>query len=462
MKMKKVLAVLLTTAMCIGVLAGCGASSEDNKSPDSSGGAASAVEESGGETAKTDSAVEEADGDPVNLRMMVFGSTEVYEDINREFFEINEDLAGKVNIEVELGGSGDFDVAEKIRLALASGEELPDIIRLNYTQLPEFAEAGILEPIDRFVEPYNDNIIEGAKVIMEYNGTMYAFPREIKPKIWYYRTDIFEECGIDPAEVKTVDDFIAAGEKIQEKYPNSHLENYNVPFQQYDLMMFLCATGGRFCDEEGNYDISADEGTKKAFEMIGKIHDSSVNSTVAEWSADWGPAFASDELISQLIAGWWRQDMKNWDIEELSGKIGLALWPEEIRYGSDAGGAIWVIPSSSKNKELAGDILARMCFDEETARMIYQKAKILPALKSAMDDPVYNAQDDYFVGNIAAVNFEAMEYLKVYPYTPASSQEITIVKQYLDEYLSGSMTVEEALKAAEDDLKNQIGNPYQQ
>ena len=55
-----------------------------------------------------------------------------------------------------------------------------------------------------------------------------------------------------------------------------------------------------------------------------------------------------------------------------------------------------------------------------------------------------------------------MNYLKVYPYTPASSQEITIVKQYLDEYLSGNMTVDEALKAAEDDLKNQIGNPYQQ
>lgn len=449
--MKKVLAALLTAAMCIGSLTGCGQNAEDNQPSGSFEGAVTEAD-----------TLDESDENPTTLRMMVFGSTEVYENINRDFFEINEDLAGKVKLEVELGGSGDFDVAEKIRLALVSGEELPDIIRLNYTQLPEFAQAGILEPIDRFVEPYMDNIIEGAKAVMEYDSTMYAFPREIKPKIWYYRTDIFEECGIDPAEIKTVDDFIEAGEKIQEKYPDSHLENFNVPSQQYDLMMFLCATGGSFCDEKGNYNISADEGTRKAFEMIKKIHDSSVNSTVAEWSADWGPAFAGDELVSQLIAGWWRQDMMNWGIEELRGKIGLALWPEEIRYGSDAGGAIWVIPGSSKNKELAGDILARMCFDEETARMIYEKAKILPAIKSAIDDPVYNVQDDYFAGNVAAANFEAMEYLKVYPYTPASTQEITIVKQYLDEYLSGNMTVEEALKAAEGDLKNQIGNPYQQ
>ena len=455
--MKKVLSIILVAAMCIGILSGCGGDSGPGQSTND--GASSGGQTTSGEGEQTSG---EVDAEPVTLRMMVFGTTDVYEEINKEFFEINEDLAGKVNIEVELGGSGDFDVAEKIRLALVSGEELPDLIRLNYTQLPEFAEAGILEPIDRFLEPYNDNIIEGAKVIMEYKGTMYAFPREIKPKIWYYRTDIFEDCGINPADVKTVDDFIAAGEKILEKYPDSHLENFNVPSQQYDMMMFLCATGGRFCDEDGNYDVSTDEGTKKAFEMIKRIHDSATNSTVVEWSADWGPAFASDDLVSQLIAGWWRQDMKNWGIEELTGKIGLALWPEEIRDGSDAGGAIWVIPNSSKNKELAGDVIARMCFDEETARMIYEKAKILPALKSAIEDPVYNAPDDYFDGNIAAVNFEAMEYLKVYPYTPASSQEITIVKQYLDEYISGNMSVEDALKAAEDDLKNQIGNPYQQ
>lgn len=444
MNLRKITSLLTAGTLCLSLLAACGG---QGASSETASGAAST-----GESA----------AEPVTLRMMVFGQTEVYEQINEEFFELNPDLKGKVNIEVELGGSGDFDVAQKIRLALAAGEELPDIIRLNYTQLPEFAEAGILEPIDRFLEPYEDNTIEGAKEIMKYKDTFYAFPRELKPKIWYYRTDIFEECGIDPAEVKTVDDFIAAGQKIQEKYPNAHLENYNVPSQQYDLGMFLSATGGRFCDEEGNYDISTDAGTKEAFEMIKKIHDSTVNSTVAEWSADWGPAFGSGELVSQLIAGWWRQDMLNWGIEELRGKIGLALWPEEIRYGSDAGGAIWVIPSSSENKELAGDILARMCFDEDTARMIYEKAKIIPPLKSAIEDPVYNAEDDYFVGNIAAVNFEAMDYLKVYPYTPASSQEITIVKQYLDEYLSGNMTVDEALKAAEDDLKNQIGNPYQQ
>lgn len=406
-------------------------------------------------------ALEAYNGEKIHLQMMVFGATEVYDNINAKLYELYPELADKIEIEVVLGGSGDYDVAQKLRLGLAANEPLPDMVRLNYTQLAEFAEAGILMDISKYVAPYEDNIIDGAKELMKYDGTYYAFPREIKPKVWFYRTDIFEECGIDVTAVKTVDDFIAVGKKIQEKYPNAHLENYNVPSQQYDLMMYLSGNGGRFCDEEGNYIIAENEGVRKAFETIKKIHDSSVNSTVAEWSADWSTSFATGDLVSQLLAGWFRQDMMNWGIEELRGKIGLTLWPEEIRYGSEAGGAIWVVPESGKYKEIAAEVLGILALDEDMCKEIYKIATIIPPLKSAIEDPLYNADHEYYVGNITKVNFEAFDYLKIYPYTPASSQEITIVKQYLDEYISGNMDLDQALKAAQDDLINQIGNPYE-
>lgn len=399
-------------------------------------------------------------GEPITLQMMVFGATEVYEKINEKLMELYPEIAEKVKIEVVLGGSGDFDVAQKLRLSLAASETLPDIVRLNYTQLAEFAEAEILMDITDYIKPYEDNIIEGAKQLMQYDGTYYAFPREVKPKMWFYRVDIFEECGIDVNEIKTVDDYIAAGEKIQEKYPDAHMENYNVPSQQYDLMMYLSGNGGRFCDDEGNYIIASNEGVRLAFETIKKIHDSKVNSPVLDFSADWSTAFASGELVSQLMAGWFRQDLLNFGIEELRGKIGVTLWPEEIRAGSEAGGAIWVVPESSVNKEIAAEILGLLSLEDAPTKEIYTLATIIPPLKSAIDDPFYNVQHPYYAGEVAKTNFAGMENLKIYPYTPASSQEITIVKQYLDEYISGNMDLDTALQAAQDDLINQIGNPY--
>lgn len=128
--------------------------------------------------------------------------------------------------------------------------------------------------------------------------------------------------------------------------------------------------------------------------------------------------------------------------------------------GSDAGGAIWVIPKDSKNKEVAAAYIAELCFNPEAARIIYDETGIIPALKSAQADPYYNAPHDYYASSLGPVNFETLGYLKVYPFTPASSQEITIAIQYLNEYLNETMTLDEALMAAQTDMQNQIGNPY--
>ena len=210
------------------------------------------------------------DGEQVTLKMMVFPATANYENINREFLNANPEIARKVKVDVELGGSGDGDVAQKLRLALASGQNIPDLIRLNYTQLPEFAEAGVLEEVGAYIAPYEDSLIDAAKTVMQYKGKFYAFPREIKPKVWFYRADIFEELNIDPYAVKTIDDFIAVGLKIQEKYPNAHMENFNVPVQSYDLMMMLSGTNGSFCNEDGVYDLASNPDVRLAFEQIGR------------------------------------------------------------------------------------------------------------------------------------------------------------------------------------------------
>ena len=301
------------------MLAGCGTGSE---AP--AGGETTAQAQAGEKKETTEGA---ASGEKTTLSMMVFPSTENYETINEKFLVQNPDLAEKVDFEVQLGGSGDGDVADKLRLALTSGENVPDIVRLNYTQLPEFAKAGVLYPLGDYIAEYEDKIIDAAKSIMKYDGTYYALPREVKPKVWFYRADIFEECGIDVRQVKTIDEFIAAGETIREKYPNACMENYNVPTTSYDFMMMLSGTGAGFCDENGNYNLASNEDVKLTFERMKKLNDSGVMSSAAEWSADWTPAFDNGEIVSQLIGGWFKTDFKNFNLESQKGKWAMAPWP---------------------------------------------------------------------------------------------------------------------------------------
>ncbi len=459
-KRNKIVALLLTGMLTLSMLAGCGSSTGDSAQAGTDAPAPAEEESGDAAPAEQESKPAEeaaADGEKIKMTMMVWGNIDDYTPSNEVLLKTFPELAEKIDLQVELGGSGDADVAEKFRLMLASGEELPDLIRLNYTQFPEFADAGVLYDLADAVAPYEGDIIDAAKSLMTWDGAYYAVPHEVKPKVWLYRTDIFADCGVDPAQVKTLDDFLAAAKTVNDKYPDSYIENYGTPLNNYDLTMMLCATGGTFCDEDGNYHCASDEGVRKAFENLKKLHDCEALSEIQEWSADWQAGFANDVLVSQLIGGWMKDHLMNWTPEN-SGKWGMAMWPEEIATGSESGGGIWVIPKDAPHAAEAADLIAKFAFDPEVRKGVYDLTGKIPPLISASQDEYY-LSSEYF-GDTSAY-FKAMENFSIYPYNPASSQEIPIVAQYLTEYINGTMDLDAALKAADADLQNQIGNPYQ-
>jgi multiple sugar transport system substrate-binding protein len=399
-------------------------------------------------------------GERLTLQMMVWNSSDTYIALNEMLRSQFPEMAQKLDIEVIIGGDGDAGIAQKLRLLLASGEKMPDLVRLNYTQFEEFAAAGLLYDMSEAVAPYRQDIIPSVLNLMTYtDGGIYCLPQEVKPKIWYYRKDIFDEAGVDPAQVKTVEDYIEAARTVNEKFPGKYIENYLPPENAYDLLMLLSGNGGRFTDDEGNFVIASDESVKRAFEIIKSYNDSGYFAPISEWSADWQAAFTSETLVSQLIGSWMKQHLISWCPEQ-AGKWACALWPEEIREGSEAGMGIWVVMKNSGTPELSADILAKYSFDQEFRRQVYAYNGIIPPLESVKTDPVYTAPNPYFGETLLPVTFEALETLKVYPYTPTFSAEQAIALQYLNDYVSGSLTVEEALQKAQDDMINQIGNAY--
>ena len=394
------------------------------------------------------------DGEPVKLQMLVWNSVETYEQLNDELLEQFPEMDAKVDIEVVLTD----DTAKYMRLLLASGEPLPDMVRLNYTQFAEFYAAGLLYDMTVAVAPYQDEIIPAVYDLMKgEDGGVYCLPQEVKPKIWYYRSDIFEQAGVDPTQVKTVDELIEAARTVHDK-TGTYIENYIPPFNPYDLIMLLSGNGGSFCDENGDFNIASDENVRAAFEHLKKLYDSGCFSTDVEWSADWQAAFTEGKLTSQLTGSWMKQHLINWCPDQ-AGLWSCCLWPEEFRSGSEACMGIWVVPKDSAHPELTADILAKYSFDPEYRKTVFGINGIIPPIESAKTDPAY-AEHSYFGPELRDVYFQGMEYLQSYPYTPTFSTEQTIVVSYLDEYVNGNIDLDTALNNAQADLINQIGNAY--
>lgn len=399
------------------------------------------------------------------IRWMVWGSPDGWNDKINILYETYPEYAEKYDIQVEVGGKSDGEVAQKLRLALSAGTDIPDIVQFNYSGMLGFAAMDVLYDLTASMASYADDLLGGAKQLIQYQGKTVAFPVFLKSKLWFYRKDMFDQAGIDPAQIVTEDDFIAAGHKLHEAFPDSYIWNIGPSIAGYDLGMVLSGNGASFCDTDGNYTVATDPGVRQAFAFFKRLLDEDIVLNVSDFTPDWEQAFANGSLASTLNASWFAS--KSYIpvyAPDQAGKWAVAQWPEVGGSvgGSDSGGSVSAIPAQAKNIDAAIDILQKITFDPTIREKIFASQGQLPLSKTLIDQELYNQPDPYFGATLPLErNISLGDRFKVFNYTPAASLEFTLMNQYLNIFLQGEMTLDEALQNAQQDLANQIGNPYQ-
>lgn len=412
---------------------------------------------------------EEEDG-KTTITIQVWGSAQGHETNAEIVMDLFPELAERIDVEVKVPGAHDADSADAFRRQLAAGQDIPDIMYFNYTQIPEFAEAGVLADLSELIERHSDKMVGAALDLSRYRDQYVAVPWEIKSKVWYYRKDIFEEAGIDPDEVRTLDDFIEAGNKLREAFPDKFIHNQGSEMIHYDLFMMLPVFDATFVNEDGEYIVDEDPGVRETFQFFKELKESGVAMDVMDWSPDWEAAFADGSLVSKLNASWLGLEMFLPTFAE--GQEGLwaaTTWPDDFAQGSDAGGSVYTVPAGAENAELAIEYLEKLRFNVEANMRVSEVRGVFPVLQEAQERRLEQAvsaddgssffSDGSYVQALAAAS--QAEYYDVFPYTPAASAEVPLVLAQLNRYINGEVSLDEALAAAQRDLESQIGDPYE-
>lgn len=402
----------------------------------------------------------------VKLQWMSWGTPDPINVAIEALFAAFPDLKDKVEFEVVIGGAGDANVAEKLRLGLAANEKLPDILQFNRIQIPEFATAGVLADVSKVYDDKKDSVFPAILDLVSYDGKQVAFPVEAKTKVWFYRKDMFDEAGIDPTKIKNLQEFIDAGKKLNAKFPNSYIwnmpKNFGGNFGYY-LGMILSGNGGKFWDsDKEKYVVDSDPGVRKAFEAFKQIMDANITVDIGDFTTDWEKGFADSTIASTILANWLKDKLPVY-APELAGKWAAAEWPiiGDSDGGSENGGGLYVITDKSPNKELATEVLTKLTLTKEGRIAWYNSAaKRFPTVKDAANDPQVQKPHPYFGETLPKIETKVLEKFKVFPYTPSSMLEFNIVNGYLTKYINNELSLDEALKKAQRDMETQIGNPF--
>jgi multiple sugar transport system substrate-binding protein len=448
---KKAFSIMLVISMLLS-LAACASNTES---------AAQTPSDSPAETVATPSQTEKE-----KITIQIWGTETEYLERHNAFMARYPEWADKVEVEFVSSGDHDSDQATKFRLQIASGE-MPDVILLQYSQALEFAaQENVLIDIEKYVSDYIPLLIDGVSDVMQCDGRYVGYPDEIKGCVFFYRTDIFSECGVDPTLWKTVDDMIAGGKLIQEKYPDSYIENYTAsPVFENDPLIYLSMTNGSYQAADGTYDCETDENVAAAFELMKKMYDSGVvNTDIVEWSTDWTESFGNNTLVSQIIGTWFKKRIMEF-VPEQAGLWSSCLLPDEIRNSTDGYAAVFCVTSACENPDLVCQYLSEVYFDEEAQKDYYygqyMKTPLLQSL--ADDDEFLSGLDNDFFTDLSVIKTEFASYGVLNPldYSYNTAAENSIVSAgALSKYLLGELSLEEALKQADLDLTNQIGNAY--
>ncbi|MFE9067210.1 extracellular solute-binding protein [Streptomyces violaceusniger] len=169
-------------------------------------------------------------------------SAQFQKDFVKGFETAHPDIKVKVQIQ-EWDGIG-----EKVTAALASNDA-PDVIETGNTQVAQLAQSGgLLDLSDKVGELGGRDWLKGLAEPGVYEGKQYGIPYYAANRVVVYRTDLFTKTGIDPASIKTRDQWIAATRKLN----TGGTQGIYLPGQNwYTLAGFIWDEGGDLATESG-------------------------------------------------------------------------------------------------------------------------------------------------------------------------------------------------------------------
>ncbi|MDR1800356.1 MAG: extracellular solute-binding protein [Lachnospiraceae bacterium] len=415
--MKKLLAILLVTAMCAG-LAACSKPAQQSGS-----------EGEGASTTETTS--ETTDAAPTKLTLILRGGT--YTDVIKamlpEFEEEN-------NVTCEVLDLAFADLHDKIALDAPNAKGAYDLIMVDGTWIPEFSENGVTLDLTKAGFELDDDFIEEVTVAgIGSDGDVYSVPYFGNVNVLFYNDALLESAG---AEVPTTwEDVLSIAEKVKGTGKNGYLVRAQAGDNiTSDFLPVLLSHGGWVFDDSGNVTIDTPE-FKEALEFYISLKDA-------------GTIMDKDDIVAAITNGDAALSLSwpGWYVPEEGGPAHYAVIPSKVSASSPEHASsiygVWFlgVAANSQNPDLSVKLLEYITSKEQQIAGVANGG--VPVRHSAYQDADVIAANPHF-----EIVYNALQ-SGVYRPLVVEWTEITLaLGNELDAAVQGVKTVDQALADAQ-------------
>lgn len=354
------------------VLSACGSGGDDDDT------AAPA-----GDTGSTEASEEDA-----TIRLWLNGPDTPDEMVDLAVARFEEEHPG---VDVQFERQEWTGIVERLTTSLSS-DDGPDVVELGNTQAQAFEAAGaLLDLTDQRESLGGEDFLQSLVEAGTYDGRFYAAPYYAGARIVVYRTDLFEQAGIEVPT--TLDEFVEAGVALQEA--NAATPNFSGIYfpgrYWYAALPFIWEAGGDIAVREGDQWVGtlATDESVAGLEVVQRIMDEASNAPADGDESQDHIAFCNGEAGMLMGPGWKVGQILGEEdgCPEMDGKIGAFALPG-TEPGTTApvflGGSNLAVSANSEHPDLAVDLLRVMVGEEYQQE--FAALGVLPARLSLLDE----------------------------------------------------------------------------
>jgi sorbitol/mannitol transport system substrate-binding protein len=357
---------------------------------------------------------------------------------------------------------------ERVTTDVSSGSGQFDLVFIGLYEAPIFAKQGWLRPLENIPESYDLNdVFKSLRDGLSYNGKLYALPFYGESSMTIYRKDLFDAKGLKMPEQPTYDDIAKFADELTDKSKGVYgivLRGKPGWGENMAYVTTLVNTfGGRWFDETWHPTIDSPEWLKAITFYVDLVRKD-------------GPPGASTNSVQDCLTLFARGDAAIWvdatsvaptlfdkNQSKVSDKVAFSAAPIAVTPKGSHWLWAWAfaIPKAAKNPEGAQKF-AEWASSKDYIKLVAQDtgwATVPPGTrKSTNDNPEYLEAAPFAKVTLEAMNTadptdpcaKKVPYIGVQFVGIPEFQAIgAVVGQNIAGALTGSMSVEQALKSSQ-------------